>query len=136
EDGGPEDVVERLAELGRLTPNLAMRALIGGDIDFFELTIAKLAKMQLNAVKTLAYDAGALGARELCRRIGAPAELAAVLEAGLATYSSIRAEDGLLDRERFQARMIERMLSCFDRFGENLESGEVDVLIGRLRAVR
>jgi uncharacterized protein (DUF2336 family) len=68
-----------------------MRALMGGDIAFFELTIVKLAAMQLNAVRTLAYDAGALGARELCRRIGAPANLAAVLEAGLATYSSITA---------------------------------------------
>jgi hypothetical protein len=32
--------------------------------------------------------------------------------------------------------MIERMLSCFDDFGENLESEEIDVLIGRLRAIR
>lgn len=129
------ELVAELEKLGRLTTNLAMRALISGDIDFFEHAAARIAGLDLNAVRVLAYDTGALGVGELCRRMKVPEKLAAVYESGLATYCSIRSEGGAFDRDRFQARMIERMLTAFDGFGDTLDTDDVDAVVGRLRSI-
>lgn len=135
EDGEPAEMAASLQKLGRLTPNFAMRALIGGDIELFEHSVGFLAGMQVNAVRALAHDAGALGARELCRKMQAPQQLYRVFETGLMTLASIRAEDGVFDRDRFQARMIERILTDFEKLGDHLEADDVDALVGKLRAV-
>jgi len=133
EAGDPEALAKRLQEIGRLTPNLVMRALIGGELGFFEAATCRLAGLKPNAMRTLAYDAGALGAQELCRRMGAPERSASVIEAGLAALASLRAEDSAFDVQRLQARMIERVLSRFDELAPDMESSDVEALIGRLR---
>lgn len=133
EEGDAEEMAENLAELGRLTPNLAMRALLGGDIDLFEHIVAKLGGLQINAVRTLAYDAGALGVRELCRKMEAPEKLHDVFVTGIATFASIRAEDGVFDRDRFQSRMVERILTNFEYLADDLESDDVEALVRKLR---
>ena len=133
EDGDPGEMARDLEQINRLTPNLAMRALLGGDIDLFEHIVARLAKMEINAVRTLAYDAGSLGVKELCRKMDAPEKQHDVFVTGIATYASIRAEDGIIDRERFQSRMIERILTNFEDLGDDIEPDDVDALVRKLR---
>jgi len=135
EGDDPEKLVSDLEEIGRLTPNLAMRALLGGDIELFEHAVARMSKSNLNAVRALAYDSGALGIGELCAKMNAPKQLHRVFKAGVATYNGIRAEGGAFDRARFQSRMIERILTDFENLGDDLETDDVDALVGRLRAV-
>jgi len=135
ENKDPTKLVDDLHEMGRLTPNLAMRALLCGDISFFETAVSKLSNLRLDTVRSLCFDAGALGVSELCAKIKAPPALERVLQCGVATYNSIRAEGGVFDQNRFQARMIERILTDFENLGDNLEANDVDSLIGRLRSV-
>lgn len=134
EDGDPAEMAKDLDEMNRLTPNLAMRALLGGDIDLFENIVARLANMDINAVRTLAYDAGSLGVKDLCRKMNAPEKLYDVFITGISTYASIRAEDGAIDRERFQSRMIERILTNFEYLGDDMDPDDVDALVRKLRA--
>lgn len=133
EESDPAELVENLEDLGRLSPNLAMRSLLSGDIGLFEHIVARLAKIDLNAVRTLAYDAGALGVKELCRKMEAPERLYDVMATGISTFASIRAEGGAFDRERFQARMVERILTNFEYLGDDLETDDVEALIRKLR---
>lgn len=132
-DDDQESLAASLAEMGRLTPNLAMRALIGGEITFFEHAVAHLAGLKLNEVRTLAFDAGPLGAIEICRKIGAAEKMHGVFQAGLATYAKVAGEPGGFDRERFQSRLTDDLLADFETMGALLESGDIDVLSDRLR---
>lgn len=46
---------------GRLTTSLAFRALSLGDLRFFEMAMARLAKLPLDSARTLIHDEGGLG---------------------------------------------------------------------------
>ncbi len=134
ETDNPGQLANELADMGRLTPNLAMRALVGGDIAFFEHAVARMANMKINAVQALAYDSGSLGVSELCKKMAAPEPLYKVFKTGIATYGGIKAEGGAFDRDRFQSRMMERFLSDFESLGDHIPADDVDALVDRLRA--
>ncbi len=133
EHQNPAELAERLRHLGRLTPNLAMRAVVCGDMRFFEEAAMRLTGIPRNGVCTLAYDAGALGARELSRRMGAKEHVSSIIEVALGTYSSLMAEDITVDVERFQSRMLERILSRIDDFGPDVDTFDIDVIVNRMR---
>lgn len=131
----PEALAENLADLERLTPNLAMRALLGGEIPFFEQAAVSLCGMQLDAVRELAYAKDAAGVAELCQKMGAPEKLEGVFAAGLAAYQEVCAEEGAFDKDKYQALMVDRVLSDFEMLGVLSETDDLDALIDRLRAV-
>ena len=124
----------RLSELGRLTPNLAARALAMGDIPFFEHAAAHMSGLSLAAVQSLAYDTGSLGNQELTKKINASDQVAAFLHAGLSAYASIRAEDGAFDISRFRERMIERVLSQFGSDAGDIDPSDADAVLNRIGA--
>ena len=132
QDANPATLVERLEEMGRLTPNLAARALAMGDLPFFEHAMASLSGLSAASVQTLAYDAGALGKRELAHTIDASPKVTAFLEAGLSAYASIKAEDGGIDVSRFRERMVERVLSQFDDLTDELDIVDAEAILDRL----
>lgn len=64
------DLEEHFAQLdanGRLTMSLAFRALSLGDMTFYEMAMARLAKIPLDTARTLIHDEGDLGLQAILR---------------------------------------------------------------------
>lgn len=133
EHADPAEMVAHLAQAHRLKPNLVVRALVSGDFAFFEAAMAHLAKMELEATRSLIHDAGTLGVKELCRKANMPARSTEIIMAAISTAKDIGFYDCEAEREPFQGRMIERMLTHFDGLGDHLTINDVDDLISQLR---
>jgi uncharacterized protein (DUF2336 family) len=133
EHADPAEMVAHLVKADRLTSNLAVRGLVSGDFDFFEHAMAHLAGMKMDVARSLIHDAGTLGVKELCRKASTPDRSTELIVAAISTAKDLGFEDCEMDRQRFQPRMIERMLTHFEDLGDHLEVNGVDDLIDQLR---
>lgn len=129
----PSEMVMHLANANRLQPNLIVRALLSGDFAFFEAAMAHIGNIDIEVARSLIHDAGTLGVKELCRKMEMPTRSVELIVAAISTAKDLGFQDCETDRERFQGRMIERMLTHFDGLGDHLAINDVDDLIGRLR---
>jgi uncharacterized protein (DUF2336 family) len=96
---------------GRLTGALLLRALGRGQMSFLEHALAELAGVPHHRTWLMVHDGGSLGLRAIYDRAGLPGRLFPAFRAGLDAWRSLVSEGLDLDREGFQARMIERFLT-------------------------
>ena len=96
---------------GRLTPSIILRALCLGDMEFFEVSVAVLAELPLGAARALVHDKGELGLPAVMGRAGLPDSLKPVFKAAVSVANETEFDGGENDRERFRARMLERILT-------------------------
>jgi uncharacterized protein (DUF2336 family) len=123
-----EDLVAQMHANGRLTPSLVLRLLCMGDIDFFELALAQLARVPVANARILIHDAGRKGLVSLCERAGLPARLFPVIRTAVDVVNETAYDGGERDLERFRARVITRVLTQFDDFGQE----DLDYLVAKL----
>jgi uncharacterized protein (DUF2336 family) len=121
-----------LHESGRLSPSLMLRALVAGQMAFFEWGLAHLAGVPHHRTWLMIHDAGPLGLKAIYERAGLPARLFPAFRAGVDTFHSMELDGGDQDVERFQERMLERFLTM-----PRVTSREdIDYLIDKLDRVR
>src|SRR5690606_22091237 len=102
-------LVAQLHAHRRLTPSIVLRALCMGDLEFFERGVATLAGLPFGAARTLIHDQGALGLPAVIDRAGLPESLLPVVRAAIDVAGETQYDGGENDRERFRARMLERV---------------------------
>ena len=124
--GSSEQDVERLvAQMHanrRLTPSIILRALCMGDIAFFEVALAVMANVPVINARILIHDAGRLGLKSLYVKSGLPPRLLPVVRIAIDVVCETTMDGGQNDRERYRARVIERILTqCQDFNAEDLE---------------
>jgi uncharacterized protein (DUF2336 family) len=125
------ELVRHLARNHRLTPTLALRAICMGDMAFFELALAELCNIPVVNAHTLINDEGPRGLRAICKRAGIPPDTFRFIAAAVEVARETR-DDGLPGgRQRFVARMIERVLTKIE---DELGDADADYLIARLDA--
>lgn len=117
---------------GGLSASLLLRALAQGQMRFFEHGLAELAGLPHDRTWLMVHDAGALGLKAVYERAGLPARLFPAFRAAVDIHHALEAEGGLEDRNRFQARMLERFLSQ----PQPAARVDVDYLMERLDALR
>ena len=122
------DLVDQLYRNNRLTATLVVRALIMGDVTFFEAALARYAKIPVANAYKLVHDKGDLGLRRLFQVAGFPDGLLPVARAALEVVEETVATAGD-DRELFRQVMIERALT---RVEDDVDIENLDYLIGRL----
>ncbi len=126
-----QELVDQLAENGRLTPTLMLRALCMGDTTFFEVALAKKADIPvLNAYK-LVHDGGDLGLKRLFEVTDMPPQFLAMARAAL-DVSTEMVETGGDDRDMYKKLMIERVLTQVE---DEIDTENLDYLIGKLGSV-
>jgi uncharacterized protein (DUF2336 family) len=103
--------VSHLNASGRLDASLLLRALAQGHMTFFEWGVAELAGVPHHRTWLMIHDAGPLGLRAIYERAGLPARLFPAFRAAVDTFHSMEFDGGARDRERFQARMMQRFLT-------------------------
>jgi len=119
--GSSEQEVERLiAQMhanGRLTPSLIVRALCMGDLAFFEVAVAALANVPVVNARILIHDAGRLGLKSLYTKSSLPPRLMPAVRIAIDVVRETPMDGGAHDRERYRARVIERILTQYEDFG-------------------
>ena len=135
-EGSSEQELERLVEQmhvnGRLTASIVLRALSMGDMAFFEMALSRLARIPVQNARILIHDQGRLGLKSLYERAGLPERLYPAFRAGIDVASENEYDGGPNDRERYVARMVERMLTRSDDPAEGIADEDIDYLIGKL----
>ncbi len=123
-------LVEQLHANGRLTPTILLRALCTGDTDFFETALAELADIPVANAYRLIHEPGRLGLKRLYEHCRLPEPLYPVVRAAVDIAREMELRDAdANDRQRYVERMVERVLTQFER---GLEGENLDYLIGRL----
>ena len=123
--------VVHLHKNDRLTASLLLRALARGHMAFLEWGLAELASVPHHRTWLMIHDAGQLGLKAIYDRAGLPARLYGAFRAGVDTYHSMEFDGGLRDHERFQERMLQRVLTQPDLAGRE----DVDYLLDKMDAV-
>jgi uncharacterized protein (DUF2336 family) len=122
-------LVKHLCASGQLTAGLVLRALLSGNVVFFEEALAELCGLPLARVSGLLHDRRGAGLKAIYERAGLPAAIYPAFRAALEAMH----EDGLLAEPggatRLKRRMVEHVLtSCAD-----IPPGEVEPLVTLLR---
>jgi uncharacterized protein (DUF2336 family) len=123
-----EKMIQQMNENQRLTPSLIIRALCMGDIGFFEMAIAVKANVPVVNARILIHDAGQLGLKSLCERAAMPSDLLPAVRTAIDVVHETTLDGEERDRERYRARVIERILTKY----ENMDADNVDYLLTKL----
>lgn len=134
--GSTEDEVERLVRQmegnGRLTPSIIVRAAVMGDLKFFEYALAVKAGVPIINARLLIHDPGRLGLRGILERAKMPQNLFPAARAALDVARETDYDGGDRDRERYQRRMLERVLTQYGDLGVDFESGDLEYLLAKM----
>ena len=128
-----EELVFQIHVNGRLTPTLVIRALCVGDMPFFEAAIARLANVPMKNARKLIHDGGDLGLRSIYEKANMPERLFSAVRAAVQILAEEQYDGGRNDRERFVARIIERLLTQFEDPASKMTQDDIDYLMNKLR---
>jgi uncharacterized protein (DUF2336 family) len=126
------DVIQftkQLARHARLTPSLVLRALCSGDIAFFEAALATLSGVTVVNARQLIHDPGPLGLQSIYQYAHLPVDLFPVFRAAFDVAREMDYDGGDRDRQRFNAKLIERVLTRL----EQLDHANLTYLMNRLQ---
>lgn len=104
-------LVEAINAAGRLSPSLILRAVGTGQMRFTEQAFAVLAGVSLQKSVLMIHDGGPFGLKALCSRAGLDEHMTQVIRAACVIYRDLELAGQDYDREGFQERMIERLLT-------------------------
>lgn len=121
-------LVAQMHQNKRLTPSLILRALCMGDIAFFETAMALMANVPLVNARILIHEGGRLGLKSLYEKAGMPPRLLPAVRVAIDVVHETPMDGGDNDRERYKARVIERVLTQYEDFGND----DLDYLLNKL----
>lgn len=125
-------LARELERNGRLTPSIVLRALCMGDMAFFEVSMARLARTPLLNARTLLHDGGPLGLKALFDKSGLPPTFLPAIQAAIKVSRELQYDGEENDRERYSRRMMELILTQYGDLGVTFDAGDLEYLLGRL----
>ncbi|TCS62629.1 DUF2336 domain-containing protein [Varunaivibrio sulfuroxidans] len=125
-------MIHQMHDNGRLTPSIVLRALCMGDMPFFEVSMAVLARTPLVNARILVHDSGELGLRAIFDRAHLPKSFFPAVRAAIdvATETDYDGEEN--DRARYSRRMLERILTQYGDLGVDFDSDDLEYLLSRV----
>ncbi len=123
-----EKLIVQMHSNGRLTPSIVIRALCMGDVAFFEMAIAVMANVPVVNARILIHDAGQLGLKSLYEKAGMPKELMSAIRLAIEVVHETEMTGEDHDREKYRAKVIERVLTRGDELGDD----NVEYLLDKL----
>jgi len=103
-----------------------------GDMMFFEAGMAELGGVPLINAQTLIHDPGKLGFKALYGKAQLPAALFPAFRCALDVAAENKFDGGDLDRERYGRRMIERILTQYEKLGVTFDSPDLEYLLTKM----
>lgn len=125
-----ERLVEQMLVNGRLTPSIILRALCTGDMPFFEVSLARMARVPVINARVLIHDAGTLGLKSLYEKAQLPAALypATRVAVEVVRDTDMRSHD--FDPESYSRMVLERILTLVE---EELTPEDQDYLLRKFQ---
>ncbi|PKU21758.1 hypothetical protein CWS72_25260 [Telmatospirillum siberiense] len=127
-----EGLVRHLNNHRRLTPSIMLRAVCMGDTTFFEAGMAELGGVPLVNAQILIHDSGELGFKAIYEKAKLPATLFPAFRCALDVAHENAFDGGEQDRERYCRRMIERILTQYEKHGVSFDSTDLEYLLAKL----
>jgi uncharacterized protein (DUF2336 family) len=110
-----ETLVRHLRDTGQLTAGLMLRALLCGNVDLLEQTLAELSDMPLARVRALVRDRRSAGFRPLYNKAGLPASAFLAFHEALEALQEGGFVGDVAEPIRLNRQLVERvMLRCAD----------------------
>ena len=122
-------LVQALSQRDCLQPILILRALLTGDLDFFESAMAVRTQMTVEPARTLIYSPSEKGFKGLYTRSNLPSELMRAFRIGLDYIAEIGRDNACFWRADDTREIVKRLCSEFDE----VCPVELRRLIGRLQ---
>ena len=124
-----QKLVQALGQKDSLPPILILRALLTGDLDFFESAMAVRTQMTVEPARTLIYSPSEKGFKGLYTRSNLPSELMRAFRIGLDYIAEIGRDNAGFWRADDTREIVKRLSSEFDE----VCPVELRRLIGRLQ---
>ncbi len=105
------DLVSHLRVTGQLNAGLILRALLSGNLELFDASLAELSDLPQARVSALLHDRGAAGLQALLRRAGLPESTFAAFRVALEALHQTGFVDDAGSAARLRRRMVERVLT-------------------------
>lgn len=134
-ESSSHDVRELVSQLylnDRLTPTIMLRAVCLGDMRFFEAAVAVLAEIPLVRARRMVHDEGKEGLAAILDTAKIPVALRPAFRAAVEVCRETDYDGGEHDRERYQRRMIERILTQTEDPSNRLGDENADYLLKKL----
>jgi uncharacterized protein (DUF2336 family) len=122
------ELIQHLKESGRLSASVVLRAACTGDMEFVEEAFACLAEVPVSKARVLIHDGGSLGFEAVYKRAGFPEAFYDAFRVALDVFHTVEFDGGDNDRQRFERRMMERVLTQYDEM--NVE--DLDFFLNKL----
>src|SRR6201996_7022359 len=104
-------LVSHLRATSQLNAGLILRALLSGNLELFDASLAELSDLPQARVSALLHDRGAAGLSALLRRAGFPESTFAAFQVALEAFHENGFVDNAGDAARLRRRMVERVLT-------------------------
>jgi uncharacterized protein (DUF2336 family) len=104
-------LVRHLRATGQLTSGLILRALLSGNLDLFDHSLAELSGLPLSRVFALLHDRGGASLHALLRRAGLPQSTFAAFQMALDVNHETGFVESAEGAARLRRRMVERVLT-------------------------
>jgi uncharacterized protein (DUF2336 family) len=104
-------LVAHLRVTGQLNAGLILRALLSGNLELFDTSLAELSDLPQARVSALLHDRGAAGLQALLRRAGLPESTFAAFRVALEALHETGFVDDAGSAARLRRRMVERVLT-------------------------
>lgn len=117
-----------LAEAGKLTSSLMLRAVCAGEMDFVVRGLAMMTSIQSERASRLIHDAGPLGFRALHARAGIPELFYPAFRGALDVLLELEASGAMPGKVELEQMMIARIAPGY----RDVRTPDLDLLIDRL----
>lgn len=128
-----EILVRQLHDNGRLTGAIIVRAGCMGDVTFIEAAMARLVGLPLANARTLIHDSGTLGLEALFKKTDLSLALYPILRAAIDIADETDYDGQPNDRARYQRRILERVLTQYERIGISFDVADFEYLFDKFR---
>lgn len=125
-------LVAQLKANNRLTPSLILRSLCMGNVRFFEHAVASLAGLPLTNTQTLVHDPAGNGLKAVLGKTNIPSGMFSAIRAALDVVAQTELDGRDLDAERYSRRIVERILTQYDKVGSDFDSDDLEYLLARI----
>ena len=124
-----EKLANQLLAYNRLTPSLVFTALCRGNFDFFEVALAKLARIPTENARLLIKDRGELGFKGLYTKAGLPDSLFSAARIVLLVVREMAEGGEKSGNKHFSNRLVEKILY----YSEGKEIENLSYIIALIR---
>src|SRR5580692_3141282 len=114
-------LVKHLRATGQLNAGLILRALLSGNVDLFDQSLAELSGLAPARVSALLHDRGGASLQALLTRAGLPESTFGAFRVALEASHEMGFADTLGGAARLRRRMVERVLTHCETDGQSAE---------------